>query len=168
MLDVLIESFDKSRHTRSQFACGQPLLDEFLRTQVSQYEKRRLGKTFVAVRPPEHRVLGYYTLAASAVEFAHLPDELAKKLPRHPVPVVLLARLAVDQSAQRRGVGEMLLMDALARSLQLSETLGVHAVEVLAIDDSAARFYKKYGFVPLTDDVRHLFLPIVTIAGTAK
>ena len=110
----------------------------------------------------------YYTLESSAVEFAHLPDELAKKLPRHPVPVVLLARLAVDQSAQRQGIGEILLMDSLARSLQLSETLGVHAVEVFAIDDSATRFYKKYGFVPLTDHVRHLFLPMATIAGTEK
>lgn len=143
MLDVRIEPYDKSRHDRSRFRCGQPELDEFLRTQVSQYEKRRLGKTFVAVHPPDNGVLGCFTLASSAVVFAHLPADLAKKLPKHPVPVVLLARLAIDQATQGQGLGEMLLMDALARSLQLSELLGVHAVEVLAIDDSAARFYAK-------------------------
>ena len=130
---------------------------------MSQYEKRRLGKTFVAVLPGEKRVIGYYTLAAGAVAFEHLPTDIARKLPRHPVPVVLLARLAVDQSRQGQRLGEGLLLDALQRVLDLSSELGIHAVEVDASDDAAVAFYRKYGFVSLQDDIHHLYLPIATI-----
>lgn len=160
--DWTVEPFDKT-HDRSAFECGRPALDDFIRARVSQYEKRRLGKTFVAVPPGEKRVIGYYTLAAGAVAFEHLPGDSARKLPKHPVPVVLLARLAVDRSAQGRGLGEALLMDALQRSLDLSGGLGVHAVEVDALDDAAAAFYRKYGFTPLLDDPLHLYLPIATV-----
>ena len=111
----------------------------------------------------DKQVIGYYTLAAGAVSFEQLPEDASRKLPKHPVPVVLLARLAVDQSAQGQGLGEVLLLDALQRSLDLSTGLGVHAVEVDAIDDAAAAFYSKYGFTPLLDDPFHLYLPIATV-----
>jgi GNAT superfamily N-acetyltransferase len=164
MAEIRIEAFDKTKHNRAAFSCGQPALDEFIRALVTQYEKRRLGKTFVAVPAKEDaRVVGYYTLAAGAVAFAQLPPQVARKLPKHPVPVILLARLAVDRSAQGHGVGEMLLMDALSRSLELSKSLGVFAVEVLAIDEQAASFYAKYGFTRLVDDTRHLYLPFGAI-----
>ncbi|HEY4261655.1 MAG TPA: GNAT family N-acetyltransferase [Schlesneria sp.] len=135
----------------------------FVRASVSQYEKRRLGKTFIAVPSGKKRVVGYYTLAASAVSFLTLPTGVSRKLPKHPIPVVLLARLAVDQSAQGKHLGEGLLLDALQRALDLSSDLGIHAVEVDALDDSAAAFYRKYGFSPLVDHPRHLYLPIATI-----
>lgn len=109
------------------------------------------------------RVVGYATLAAGAVTFGHLPPASSRKLPRHPLPVVLLARLAVDRDFQGKGIGEMLLLDALERSLALSEQLGIFAVEVLAIDETAAGFYRRYGFAPLVDDARHLFLPMETV-----
>lgn len=162
MADWTVEPFGKD-HDRSAFACGKPSLDDFLRARVSQYEKRRLGKTFVAVPAGEKRVIGYYTLSAGAVSFEHLPADAARKLPKHPVPVVLLARLAVDASAQGKGLGEGLLLDALQRALDLSAGLGVHAVEVDALDESAAAFYRKYGFTPLLDDPLHLYLPIATV-----
>jgi predicted N-acetyltransferase YhbS len=108
-------------------------------------------------------VRGYYTLAASAVPFASLAKEIAKKLPKHPVPVILIGRLAVDTKSQGQKLGAALLMDALRRSLELSEKVGVFAVEVLAIDDEAKAFYQKFGFVPLSDDERHLFLPMKTV-----
>lgn len=155
MADWTIEPFAK-RHDRIAFTCGRPPLDDFIRTRVSQYEKRRLGKTFVAVPPGEKRVIGYYTLASGAVAFERMPADASRKLPRHPVPVVLLARLAVDQTAQGQGLGEGLLVDALQRTLNLSAELGVHAVEVDALDDTAAAFYRKYGFVPLLDEPLHL------------
>jgi GNAT superfamily N-acetyltransferase len=138
-------------------------LDNFLRTLVSQYEKRRLGRTHVVVRPGEKRVLGYYTLASGAVSFANLPEQATKKLPRHPVPVILLARLALDQSVQGQGLGGFLLADALRRCLSLAGQLGVHAVEVDAIDDQAKAFYERYGFVALQDNPLHLYLPMATI-----
>ena len=162
MLDWIVEPFAKV-HQRSEFSCGSPPLDDFIRARVSQYEKRRLGKTFVAVPSCEKRVIGYYTLAAGAVAFEHLPSNVSRKLPMHPVPVVLLARLAVDQSTRGKGLGEGLLLDALQRSLDISSGLGVHAVEVDALDDKAAAFYRKYGFTPLLDDPLHLYLPIATV-----
>jgi GNAT superfamily N-acetyltransferase len=158
----LIESLDRS-HERGLFSCGQPALDDFLRTLVSQYEKRRLGKTYVAVRPGETLVIGYYTLASGAVSFAHLPKAAAKKFPRHPVPVALLARLAVDRSMQGKGLGAALLVDALRRVSVLAKHLGIHAVEVDAIDAAARAFYEKFGFVRLLDNDLHLYLPIATI-----
>jgi len=164
MVEKRIEPFDKRRHQRSNFQCGVADLDDFLRSFVTQYEKRRLGKTFVAVPLNDAlRVIGYYTLAAGSVAFAHLPTEVAKKLPRHPVPVILLARLAVDHSVQGQGIGESLLVNALERVLELSESLGVFAVEVHAIDERAAAFYAKYGFMPLLDDPQHMYLPISAI-----
>ena len=96
------------------------------------------------------------------VKWKALPKTATRKLPRHPVPVVLLARLAVDRIAQGTRLGEGLLLDALQRALDLSSGLGVHAVEVHALDDRAADFYRKYGFIPLVDDPLHLYLPIVT------
>lgn len=150
-------------HDRAEFSCGNPSLDQFLRTLVTQYEKRRLGRTYVAVRPHETRVAGYYTLASSAVAFETVPATAAKKLPRHPVPVVLLGRLAVDETWRGTGLGRRLLVDALERCLGLSERLGIHAIEVDAIDEAAKRFYEKYGFVSLGDNERHLYLPIATV-----
>lgn len=160
MAEWTVEPFGK-HHDRAAFSCGRPPLDEFLRVRVSQYEKRRLGKTFVAVPPGKPRVIGYYTLAAGAVAFERLPSDAARKLPQHPVPVVLLARLAVDQSFQGQGLGEGLLLDALQRSLALATDLGIHAVEVDALD-AAAAFYRKYGFIALLDDPLHLYLPMAT------
>ncbi len=124
--------------------------------------------TYVAVRSETApTVVGYYTLAAGAVAFSQLPPAATKKLPRHPVPVVLLARLAVNRSAQGQGIGAAMLMDALRRALEVSKSLGVHAVEVVAIDEQAAAFYAKYGFERLLNEPRHLFLPLRTIERTA-
>lgn len=162
MDDWLVEPLAR-RHQRGEFHCGKAPLDQFLHTLVNQYEKRKLGRTYVAVRPGEMRVLGYYTLASGAVPFENVPANLARKLPRHPVPVALLARLAVDQAAQGQGLGKLLLMDALKRCLGLSGQLGIHAVEVDAIDPEARAFYEKFGFVPLPDSELHLFLPLATI-----
>ena len=165
MAEWTIEPLDRS-HERGEFSCGSASLDDFLHTLVSQYEKRRLGRTFVAVKPGEKRVLGYHTLAAGAVALEDFPPKAAKKLPKHPVPVILIARLAVDQSMLGKGLGGALLHDALQRCLDLSQQLGVHAVKVDAIDEAAKAFYIKYGFLPLLDRPLHLYLPISTIAAS--
>jgi GNAT superfamily N-acetyltransferase len=155
------ERFDSS-HDRADFCCGKGPLDDFLRAHVSQYERRGLGRTYVAVIGGTKKVCGYYTLASGAIPVAQLPPKVAKKLPKHPIPAVLLGRLAVDQSAQRRGLGEDLLMDAFRVSLVLSASVGLYAVEVWAIDDQAKRFYEKYAFTPLMDSPRHLYIPMQT------
>src|SRR5947207_7753325 len=157
-----IERLEKS-HERGEFSCGQPSLDTFIRNLVSKYEKRKLGRTYVAVRPNEKRVYGYYTLASGSIFFEQIPEKFAKKLPKHPVPVILLARLAVDQSVQQQGLGKFLLKDALGLCLQLSSQLGIHAVQVEAIDIAAKNFYEKHDFILLNDDPLHLSLPLATI-----
>ncbi|MBX9580946.1 MAG: GNAT family N-acetyltransferase [Gemmataceae bacterium] len=150
-------------HERGEFSCGKPPLDVFLRTQAGQYGRKGVGRTFVAVAPADPRLIGYYTLAASSVPFADVPADLGKKLPRHPVPALLIGRLAVDVTAQGRGLGSDLLMDAERRALGIAEQAGVVAVHVHAIDDEAIAWYVKYGFRPLLDQGRHLYLPMETI-----
>lgn len=152
-----------SAHDRAGFSCGKAPLDTFLATLVSQYEKRRLGRTFVAIEPAQSRVAGYYTLAAGAFDLTCLPAKDRKKLPQHPVPTVHLGRLAVDQAFQGKRLGETLLFHALRNALAVSETLGAFAVDVRAIDDEARSFYEKYGFVPLEDNPFHLYLPLKTV-----
>jgi GNAT superfamily N-acetyltransferase len=164
MVEVRIEPFDATKHERADFDCGNRSLNEFLRTLVTQYEKRRLGKTFAAVRTTAPATIaGYYTLAAGAVAFQNVPPEIAKRLARHPIPAILLARLAVDRSAQGQGLGKALLLDSLHRVLSISKFLGVFALEVVAIDEQAAAFYAKFGFAPLLDDPRHMYLPVSSI-----
>jgi GNAT superfamily N-acetyltransferase len=164
MSDWQVEPLDRA-HERSAFACGKPPLDDFIRLLVNQYQKRNLGRTYVAVRAGEKTVRGYYTLASGAMPVAVLPASAARKLPKHPVPVILLGRLAVDRSAQGQRLGEGLLGDALRRCAELAERLGVHAVEVNAIDNQAKAFYAKYGFIPLADHELHLYVPIDSILG---
>lgn len=162
----LIEHLDKARHTRTGFDCGKPSLTDFLHKLVTQYEKRNLGRTYVAVRSAETQVLGYYSLATGGLRLEDLTESEAKKLPRHPVPVVLLARLAVDQTVQGQGLGKVLLRDALQRVLQVSEHVGIHSVVVDAIDDAAAEFYKHYGFTVLPEQPLKLLMPLSTISAS--
>jgi GNAT superfamily N-acetyltransferase len=162
MADWTIEPL-RAAHERADFSCGQPALDTFLRTLVSQYEKRRLGRTFVATEPGQIRVAGYYTLAAGSMAVSCLSAALRKKLPRHPIPTIHLGRLAVDLAYRGKRLGVTLLMHALHTALELSEKLGAFAVEVWAIDDNARAFYAPIGFTPLDDAPLHLYLPMKTV-----
>ena len=108
-------------------------------------------------------MLGYYALSNHRVRYDALPEEQAKGLPTIDIPVVLLGRLAVDKGLQGRGLGAYLLIDVLRRANRLSEQIGIRAVEVDAIDENARQFYLKFGFVPLLDDPRHLFLPMAVV-----
>ena len=160
--DWRIEQLEKS-HQRAEFRSGRVPLDDFLRLLASQYVKRNLGRTYVAVRQDDKRVYGYYTLASGSVSVQELPDGAPRNLPRHPIPMILLARLAVDESVQGQGLGFALLVDALKRCLEMAAVLGVHAVEVDAIDQQAEMFYQKHGFISLRDNPLHLYLPITAI-----
>ena len=153
----------KKTHDRTRFSSGNSRLDDFLQFRVNQYEKRNLGRTFVATLSTNLTVHGYYTLAATSLHVQGLPEKLASKLPAHPVPAVLLARLAVDQQSQGMGLGEQLLLDSIERSLALTKEIGIHAIVVDAIDERAASFYRKYGFESLLDDPLHQYMPIAAI-----
>jgi len=154
-----IRRLDKT-HDRSAFDCGQPMLDEWLKERASQFDRRDLCRTFVVTRPAATLTLGYYAISTHRVMHDALPASEAKGLPRLDVPVVLIGRLAVDRSVQGQGLGALLLVDALRRSLRISEQVGIRAVEVDAIDEAAKTFYAKFGFRSLLDDPRHLFLPM--------
>ena len=150
-------------HNRGEFSCGKPSLDSYFHFQAKQHAKKGISRTFVICSGTDPKVLGFYTLVASSVAFEELPKALSKKLPKHPIPSILLARLAVDQSCQGRGIGSGLLMDAFTRAVDISLQLGVYGIHVHALDADAASFYSKYGFAPLPDQERHLFLTVETI-----
>jgi len=152
------------QHDRAAFRCGADALDRYLKQQARQDADKRVAAPFVAVTPPETRVLGYYTLSASVLTLADLPNELVRKLPRYPqLPVTLLGRLAVDLSTTGQGLGEHLLLDALHRSLVHADQIAAMAVVVDAKDESAVSFYRHYGFFPLQTQPRRLFVPMATV-----
>lgn len=150
------------RHDRTGFACGRESLDDYIARYVTQDIKRSLTRAFVLAKAGEMTVQGYYTLSAAHIQRERFPPERARKLPHYPIPAVLLGRLAIAEALQGQGLGEFLLLDALKRVASASETVGVHAVLVEAIDDRAARFYRGYGFIPFDDRPRALFLPLDT------
>ncbi len=156
--DLIIEPLS-SKHDRSSFDCGESSLNIYLKQYARQNDEKGLGRTYVAVEPGQARIEGYYTISTGAVTF----DQVPEKLPKYPIPIVHLGRLAVDLKSQGKALGELLLIDALKRVTQASEQLGIYAVEVRALNENARRFYLKYGFAPLLDDELHLYLSIKTI-----
>jgi GNAT superfamily N-acetyltransferase len=143
-------------HERASVRCGSAALDEYLIKHARQNADAGIARTFVAVAPPSLRVVGYYALAASSLRFATVPAELKKRLPRYPIPTILLARLATDVTVRGVGLGGALLVDAGQRAARVAEQAGVRFLEVAAIDDGAVAFYRKHGALPLLDDEHHL------------
>ncbi|MBI3298460.1 MAG: GNAT family N-acetyltransferase [Elusimicrobia bacterium] len=150
-------------HERDRFDCGNGDLNAFLSRYARQSEDLGLARTFVAVSPKELIVQGYYSMRSGQVEVVTLPPGDTKRFPRYPVPVVHLARLAVDRNARGQGLGEFLLLDALDRALAASRKIAAFAVEVVAVDAAARGFYLKYGFKELVDDQLHMYLPMRTV-----
>jgi len=150
-------------HDRTAFASGQASLDAFLRTHVMQYEKRHLARTFVATEPDEVPVAGYHTLANGALDASFLQESLRKKLPRHPIPTLHLARLAVDLAYRGQRLGETWLFHALKLAIEMSGNTGIFGVDVWAIDAVAVGFYCKFGFMRLEDDPFHLLAPMNSV-----
>lgn len=156
---TLDKSFD-----RAPFDCGSPELNAFLKAKARQNQAANFNKTFVAIQSGDKakRVLGFYSLSMGEVDLSSLPDEMQKKLPKHPVPVARMGRLAVDNSIKGQGLGKLLLVDAMKRVQSASASVGVYALLVDAKDDPAKSFYKKYGFIELADEPMTLFLPLAS------
>ena len=151
-------------HDRAAFSCGKEPLDRYIKEQAGQDAKRHYAAPFVLAEKGKKNILGYYTLSSFGIRLEELPGEMAKKLPRYPlVPATLLGRLAIDKDHQGKGLGELLLMDALHRSLDQAGVIGSIAVVVEAMDKEAFEFYKNFDFFPFPDSRDRLFLPMKTI-----
>lgn len=135
-------------------------LDRYLREQARQDQRRRLSAIFVLVDVANGAIAGFYSLSASQVEPSSLPHDIAKRLPRRPVPATLLGRLAVDLGYRGRQLGRGLLADALIRAAGVSQEIGAMAVIVDAKDDRARTFYERHGFRRFEDDPYRLFVPM--------
>lgn len=144
----------------AEFKCGELALDEYLRRYARQDIKRGVARVFVAYPLEQPQVVaGFYTLSANSVAADTLPEKWRKKLPRYPVPVALLGRLAVSQPFQGRGLGSILLADACKRVAAASQTLAVAAIVVDAKSPKAAAFYQHFGFIELPGQPGRWMLP---------
>lgn len=150
-----------SHHDRASFRCGNEALDRYIREQAGQDSRRGIARVFVAVAVDDpDRILGLCTLSATSITASHLPPEVARRLPRHPVPAALLGRLAVDRSVARGGLGGILLADAVKRALAASETVAIAVIVVDPIDEAAQSFYAAHGFRSLEGPERRMFLTL--------
>ena len=153
----------------ADFNCGVLPLNDFLRKCAGQNERKNIGITFVLVPSDGSMVaMGYYTLCMAQVEFQVLSEKQRKGLPRHPIPVVRLARLAVELSMQGKGLGELLLIDALHRSVRAAQVIAAKYIVVDAKNPKAEGFYRRYGFEPFESRTQSLVASIQTIAQAFK
>lgn len=150
-------------HDREWFDCGMEAMNRYFRQEANKNAKDNLSRTYVLTDPQTPRtdpqkqpVDGFYTLVAHSIRF----DTVPANLPAYPVPVIHLARLAVDVKRQRQGIGTKLLLDALRRSYAVAQEVGVYAVELTALTEQARSMYLKFGFLELKDDRMHFYFRI--------
>ena len=156
----------RGAHALGSFDCGSDALNRFLTRYAVQNQQAGASQTYVAVA--DEAVVGYYTLVFGQVEYAQASERMTKGLARYPVPIMLLARLAVATSWQGRGLGSGLLKDAMQRTLQAADIAGIRAFAVHAKDDNARAFYEHFGFAPLPSDPYHLFRLLKDIRNGLK
>ncbi|MFH6966617.1 GNAT family N-acetyltransferase [Flavobacterium sp. FlaQc-28] len=165
-MNLKIEILNKV-HKRKDFKSGKELLDNYLHKQAGQDAQKSLSVCHVLTDQDAdaNRVLGYFTLSSSSIPLEDFPEELSKRIPKtYSIPIALLGRLAMDEKEQKKGLGEILLFDALEKCLISSKTLAIRAIVVDPIDQEAIDFYHKYGFIMIPSTGK-MFLPIETIEG---
>jgi GNAT superfamily N-acetyltransferase len=143
-------------HDSGPFDCGKEELNRFLKRFALTSQQANSAQTYVAAR--DQVVVGYYTLAVGSVDHQEATARVSKGLAKHRIPVMVLARLAVDRSEHGRGIGKGLLKDALRRTAQAADIAGMRALFVIAKDDEAQRFYEHFNFDPSPADQHQLFL----------
>ncbi len=159
MIVYRIRALDAAIDT-TKFHCGQAALDEYIRRYATQDVRRNVARVFAATPDDDTRNLaGYFTLSAGSVACSALPGELARKLPRYPIPVALIGRLAVDVTIRGTGLGSILVADACMKVARASSVLAVAGIVVDAKDETAAGFYAHFGFVPLSGQRTRMLLP---------
>ena len=155
-----------AHHVLTVFDCGKPSLNDWLRRFALTNQQSDAARTYVIHRAGH--VAGYYALAAGSVRKDESPVRIARGLANHPVGVIVLARLAVDRSAQGCGLGKALLADALGRALQAADVIGARAILVQALDEEAAAFYTKFGFERSPLDGKQLMLLMKDVRAALK
>jgi len=145
----------RSDHPTTAFDCGQPDLTLWLQKHALANQSANGARTYVGLA--DGIVVGYYSLAVGQLEYEGAAPRLRKGLARHPIPVMLLARLAVHKDWQNQGVGRALLRDAILRTLEAAEIAGIRALVVHAKDDEVRRYYEQFDFAPSPTDPLHLF-----------
>ena len=153
-------------HVIDAFDCGQESLNRFLIRYALQNQQAEASQTYIALA--DEQIAGYYTLVVGQVDYDAAPQRLTKGLARHPVPIMLLARLAIAAAWQGRGLGAGLLKDAMLRTLQAAEIAGIRAFAVHAKDEQARAFYEHFDFVPSPTDPYHLFRLLKDIRGLLR
>ncbi len=143
-------------HAVDQFDCGEEALNRFLIRFAFPNQQSSASQTYVGLADSD--VIGFYTLVVGEVSYDDAPERLKKGLARHPVPLMLLARLAVSQTWQGKGVGAGLLKDAMCRTVQAADIGGIRAMAAHAKNDVACAFYEHFGFIPSPTDPLHLFV----------
>jgi GNAT superfamily N-acetyltransferase len=152
-------------HDRASFDCGVEVLNEYLKKYALQNQKKDAARTYV-VTTEENRIVGYYTLVFGSVSAAETTAEISAGLGKYPIPIILLARLAIDVNEKDKGLGKLLLRDALLRAIRASEIAGLRAFLVHAKDETAKKFYEKFGFQSSPHNEFHLFLKISDIRAS--
>jgi GNAT superfamily N-acetyltransferase len=153
---------------RGDFRCGVASLDSWLTEHSSAADAVGSARTYAVVDEGEKRIVGYYALTVASLERDEASGRASRGMPRHPIPAMLLARLAVDGSAQGEGVGAMLLADAIGRTLLVAEETGIRLLLVHAIDEEAKGFYLHYGFEASPSDPLNLQLLTKDIRATME
>jgi GNAT superfamily N-acetyltransferase len=161
-----VEKLTKSQDA-DEFDCGKEPLNRFLKRFALINQKSGGAQTYVTCRG-ENRIVGYYSLAVGSVDYDTSPARVTKGQARHPVPVMLLARLAIDCDEQGKGLGRALLKDALLRTLQAADIAGIRALLVHAKDDEARAWYEGFDFEPSPTDPYHLFLHMKDIRSLSR
>lgn len=166
-MDLIIEQLNTSLHDRKSFDCGVAELNIFLKQHANQNQSKNISKTYVAgvaVSADDHKkIYGYYTLSAGHIECDQFPKIVKAKLPKYPISIARIGRLAVDKDYKGQGIGGFLLHDAFTNVLNISDKMGIFAVIVDAKNHDAKSFYRNYGFTDLQDSELILFLLISTI-----
>ena len=159
----MIELLNK-KHNRKDFDCGKELLNSHLKNQASQDVKRKLSACFILIDNETKSIQGYYTLSNNSIPLNCFSEQVQNKLPKSytAIPATLLGRLAIDRKFQGKGIGKILLIDALKRSYEISKIIGSFGVIVDPIDNEAKSFYKRYDFIELPDSEK-MFIAIKTL-----
>jgi GNAT superfamily N-acetyltransferase len=147
-------------HDRTVFDCGVPALNLYLRNYALQNQKRGIVRNYVTTHTNTKIIVAYYSLVYASLDRTLLPAKVTKGLGKYDIPIMPLARLAVDRREQGKGLGQALLKDAILRTMQAAEIAGLKCLLVDAKDEFAADFYRKHGFEPVINDPLKLFLPV--------